>query len=140
MKNEQTEFLDDISSILDCLSKKIKIKFISIKLIELIYDRKILKNHNQISFYSGNNKIIIENKEKPDNALLLENPLENISKVLLISTLNKLSLVNEKNKLYKELLNKEQLDIDKIYKKYNQIIINFKDFSDIYSNHIIKKK
>ena len=140
MKNEQTEFLDDISSILDCLSKKIKIKFISIKLIELIYDRKILKNHNQISFYSGNNKIIIENKEKPDNALLLENPLENISKVLLISTLNKLSLVNEKNKLYKELLNKEQLDLDKIYKKYNQIIINFKDFSDIYSNHIIKKK
>ena len=140
MKNEQTEFLDDISSILDCLSKKIKIKFISIKLIELIYDRKILKNHNQISFYSGNNKIIIEYKEKPDNALLLENPLENISKVLLISTLNKLSLVNEKNKLYKERLNKEQLDIDKIYKKYNQIIINFKDFSDIYSNHIIKKK
>ena len=137
-KNEEPEFLDDISSVLDCLSKKIKIKFISIKLLELIYDQKILKKHNQVSFYTGYNKIIIEYKDKPDNALLIVNPLENISKVLLISTLNKLNLVNEKSNLYKELLNKEQLNLDNIYKKYNQIINNFKDFSDIYSNQIIE--
>ena len=140
-KNEEPEFIDDISSVLDCLSKKIKIKFISINLLELIYDQNILKKHNQVSFCTGYNKIIIEYKEKPDNALLIVNPLENISKVLLISTtLNKLnlSLVNEKNQLYKELLNKEQLNLDNIYKKFNQIINNFKDFSDIYSNQIIK--
>ena len=110
-------------------------------MLELIYEQNILKRHNQVLFYTGYNKIIIEYKEKPDNALLIVNPLENISKVLLISTtLNKLnlSLVNEKNQLYKELLNKEQLNLDNIYKKFNQIINNFKDFSDIYSNQIIK--
>jgi len=139
LQNEQPEFLDDISSVLDCLDNKIKIKLISIKLLELVYDKNILNAHNQISFNSGNNKIIFEYKERPDNALLLLNPLENISKILLISTINQLNLVNEKNKLYKELLNKEKLDLDKIYKKYNQIIINYKDYTDIDSNQIIKK-
>ena len=137
LKNEQPEFLEDISSILDCLSNKIKIKFISIKLLELIYDENILKNHNQVLIYSGNNKVIISYKEKQDNVLLLINPLENISQVLLISIINKLSLINEKNQLYKELLNKEQLNLDKIYKKYNKIIFNYKDYSDIYSNNSI---
>lgn len=139
LQNEQPEFLDDISSVLDCLGNKIKIKLISIKLLELIYDENILNAHNQISFNSGNNKIIIEYKERPDNALLLLNPLENISKILLITTINQLNLVNERNKLYKELLNKEKLDLDKIYNKYNQIIINYKDYTDIDSNQIIKK-
>ena len=115
-KNEQPEFIDDISSFLDCLSKKINIKFINLKLLELLYDKDILKNHNQVSFYSGNNKIIIEYKEKQNNALLLINPLETISKVLMISNLNKLNPVSEKNQLYKELLSKEQIDLDKIYK------------------------
>ena len=134
-KNEQPEFIDDISSFLDCLSNKINIKFINLKFLELLYDKDILKNHNQVSFYSGNNKIIIEYKEKQNNALLLINPLETISKVLLISNLNKLNPVIEKNQLYKELLGKEQIDLDKIYKKFNQIIINYKDCS----NQIIKK-
>jgi len=88
LQNEQPEFLDDISSVLDCLGNKIKIKLISIKLLELVYDKNILNAHNQISFNSGNNKIIFEYKERPDNALLLLNPLENISKILLISTTN----------------------------------------------------
>ena len=139
LKNEQPEFIDDISSVLDCLNNKIRIKFMGIKLVELIYNKKILKNHNKISYYTGNNKIIIEYEEKQDNALLIENPLENISKVWLISTLNKLNFINEKNRLYQELLNKEQLNIDKIYKKFNQIFINLKDFSDIYSNSVINK-
>ena len=65
------------------------------------------KNHNQVLIYSGNNKVIVSYKEKQDNALLLINPLENISKVLLISTINKLNLINQKNQLYKELLNKD---------------------------------
>ena len=42
LKIEQPEFIDDISSILDSLSREIKIKFISIKLLELIYDKNIL--------------------------------------------------------------------------------------------------
>ena len=67
--------------------------------------------------------------------MLLINPLETISKVLLISNLNKLNPVIEKNQLYKELLGKEQIDLDKIYKKFNQIIINYKDCS----NQIMKK-
>ena len=140
LKNEQPEYIDDISSVLDCLNNKIKIKFMSIKLLEIIYDKKILINHNKLSFYSGNNKIIIEYEKKQDNALLIENPLENISKVWSISTLNKFNSVKEKNQLYQEILNKEQLDIDIIYKKFNKIIINLKDYSDIYSNSYTKKR
>ena len=88
---------------------------------------------------SGNNKVIVAYKENQENALLFINPLDNISEVLLISIINKLSLINEKNKLYQELLNKEKLNLDKIYKEYNKIIFNYKDFSDIYSNQSIKQ-
>ena len=84
-------------------------------MLELLYDKDILKNHNQVSYFSGNTKIIIEYKEKQNNALLLINPLETISKVLLISNLNKLNPISEKNQLYKELLGKEQIDLDKIF-------------------------
>ena len=139
LNNEQPEFIDDISSILDCLENKIKIKFMSIKLLELIYDIKILKNHHQVSFYSGNNRIIIEYKEKQDNALFIINPLENISKVILISTLNNINIINDKNHLYKVLLKKEKLNFDKIYRKYYKILANFKDFSNICLNQIIEE-
>ena len=139
LKNEQPEFIDDISSILECLNNKVKIKFMSIKILESIYDKKILKDHNQISFCSGNNKIIIEYKDKQDNALFIENPFENISKIMLISTLNKFNFVNNKNQLYNELLSKEQLDFKKIYKKYKEIITNFKDYTDICSSQIAKE-
>ena len=88
---------------------------------------------------SGNNKVIVAYTENQENALLFINPLDNISEVLLISIINKLSLINEKNKLYQELLNKEKLNLDKIYKEYNKIIFNYKDFSDIYSNQSIKQ-
>lgn len=107
LKNEQPEFLEDISSILDCLINNIKIKFINIKLLELIYNENFLKNHNQVLINSGNNKVIVTYKEKQENALFLINPLDNISKVLLISIKNELSLYKEKNKFYQELLNKK---------------------------------
>ena len=139
LKNEQPEFIDDISSALDCLNNKAKIKFMSIKILELIYDKNILKDHNQISFCSGNNKIIIEYKDKQDNALFIVNPLENISKIILISTLNNFNLVYNKNQLYNELLSKEQLNLNKIYKKYIQIITNFKDYSGICLSQITKE-
>ena len=122
LKNEKPEFIDDISSILDCLNNKIKIKFMNIKLLEYLYDKDILKDHNQISFWSGNNKIIIEFKDRQDIFLFIVNPLENISKIMLFSTLNKFNLANGKYQLYKELLSKKQLDVNEIYKKYNKII------------------
>ena len=56
---------------------------------------------------SGNNKVIVTYKEKQENALFLINPLDNISKVLLISIKNELSLYKEKNKFYQEFLNKK---------------------------------
>jgi hypothetical protein len=139
MKKEEPEFIDDISFILDCLLNKIKIKFISIKLFKLIYDKNILKNHNKVLFSSGNNRIIIEYEGKQENALLLINPLENISRILLISTLNQLELLSDKNHLYKDLIKKEKLDLDKIYIKYYRILTNLKDFSDIYSSQINKE-
>ena len=139
LKNEKPEFIDDISSILDCLNNKIKIKFMNIKLLEYLYDKDILKDHNQISFWSGNNKIIIEFKDRQDIFLFIVNPLENISKIMLFSTLNKFNLANGKYQLYKELLSKKQLDVNEIYKKYNKIITNIKDYSDIYSSQINKE-
>jgi hypothetical protein len=72
-------------------------------LLVLIYDKNILINHNKVLSHSGNNRIIIEYEGKKDNALLLINPLENISKILLISTLNKLNLMSDRNQFYKDL-------------------------------------
>ena len=97
--------INDFNSCIKSLKNKKKLKLISKQLIEAIYKGNDLRQFNNIKYYAGNNKIIIEFKEQEDNkALLLINPLEENDKkenIFIISTKNK-----NKNYIFEELLNK----------------------------------
>ena len=80
MPKNPPEFLNNIDSAIDYL-KTDKFKLISKELINLIFDENDLNNINLVNYYSGYNKIIIEFfGEEEINALLMYNPLEQISK------------------------------------------------------------
>ena len=97
-------FINDFSSIINCIKNNKKLKLVPKQLIKTLYEENSLKQCNSVKYYTGNNKLIIEyNDNKYNNALLLINPLEeneNNKKIFLISLNNK-----DKYTLFKELLN-----------------------------------
>ena len=109
---EDFTFINDFSSVINCLKSKKKFKLISKQLLEEIYDEDFLKEKNCIKYYSGKNKLLIEFKDKVENkSILIIDPLnENeIEKRIYIITnkpekngisLNK--LLNEKDKFNNE--------------------------------------
>ena len=71
-----SEYINDFSVILEYLKKNVKLKLVSRKFLELIYDEESLENDKYMKYYSGNNKLIIEYKENISNkALLIIDPL-----------------------------------------------------------------
>jgi len=101
LPQEDPDFINDFSSILEEITNNKKIQCISKKLFELIYDKNNLKDYHYIKYYSGNNKLIIE-YENDNKAILLIDPLnqtnlKNNAKIILIED-------EKKNKLFKNLL------------------------------------
>ena len=67
-------FINNFSTILKYIKNNKKIKCISKKLFEKIYNENDLKDYHYIKYYSGNNKLIIE-YENDNKAILLNDPL-----------------------------------------------------------------
>ena len=77
--SKKPDFLNDISSIIDCLQEGNTFKLVNKKLMELIFTNiKELKEKNVlIKYYAGYNKIIIEHiTDNEKNALLIIDPLD----------------------------------------------------------------
>ena len=118
-------FINNFSSVIKYLNSKKRLKVISKKLIDLIYEEEDIKEYKIIKYYSGNNKIIIEFKENYDNkALLIINPLEEnitMKNAFIISTKKE-----ERKIIYKEIL---ENNISNIKSKLN--IISFEKYINI---------
>ena len=72
-------FVNDFFSVINSLKSNKKLKLISKKLIEEIYDEDFLKEKNCIKYYSGKNKLLIEYKDKIENrSILIIDPLNEI--------------------------------------------------------------
>ena len=82
LTNENIEFINNISSIITCIKNNINCIIVKKNFIEYFYKNKYeLTNNNNINYYTGNNKIIIEFKnpsEKKD--ILINNQLDYSSK------------------------------------------------------------
>ena len=101
------EFLNDITSVIDCIKNRINFILVNKELMEFVFknNKNELRNYKCISYYTGNKKIIIEFKtNNENNALLLFDPLKiNKKNAYLIEKTN-----NERNNiiLYENILNK----------------------------------
>jgi len=62
LPEKDPNFINDFSLILNCIENNKKIKCLSKKLLELIYDKSDLKDVNCIKYYSGNNKLTFYSK------------------------------------------------------------------------------
>jgi hypothetical protein len=128
------EIIYDISSAIKALKNYKKLKLVKKDLMKSICDLNYLRYYKTVSFYCGNNKLIIEFVGKfTNNALLIVNPLDSIidnsiySFVIAFRTLN-----NCKENLYISLLNNDNINLNKNVVKNlqnNNIIIN-KNFDE----------
>ena len=128
------EIIYDISSAIKALKNYKKLKLVKKDLMKSICDLNYLRYYKTVSFYCGNNKLIIEFVGKfTNNALLIVNPLDSIidnsiySFVIAFRTLN-----NCKENLYVSLLNNDNINLNKNEVKNlqnNNIIIN-KNFDE----------
>ena len=110
LPKEDPIFINNFSEILKYVKKNKKIKCISKKLLELIYDKDDLKDYHYIKYYSGNNKLIIE-YENDNKAILVKDPLnqreiKNNINIILIKD-------KQKNKIFKNLLSSKNNIPDK---------------------------
>ena len=69
LPKQNPEFINDISSFIECITKKNKFKLISKELIDLVNRKLNLKLYQNsiVNYYTGNNKLIIEFKGKNEN-------------------------------------------------------------------------
>ena len=129
LPNKSPHFLNDFASILKNLKDNIKLKLVSRKLIELIYEEKYIKEDYFVKFYTGNNKIIIEYKENEDNKeLLLIDPLnyiESQDNIFIIFIKDE-----DKNELFEKILsNKPDCKFESNH--FNNYIISFENYLNI---------
>ena len=130
LPNKSPHFLNDFASILKNLKDNIKLKLVSRKLIELIYEEKYIKEDYFVKFYTGNNKIIIEYKENEDNkALLLIDPLNYIESQ---DTIFIIFIKDEdKNELFEKILSiKTDCKFESNH-YFNNYIISFENYLNI---------
>ena len=121
-------FINNISTAINCLKTKQKFQLINSQLIESIYNKNDLKSHKIITYYSGNNKLIIEFKDNNNKAILLLNPLDDINKKIYIVIKN-----DDQNNLYEELLNKNSEFYNELERNYKgENIIPFKIYINIF--------
>ena len=121
------EFINNFSSIINCLSNNRKMIMISsnlFELIESIYEKEENELiYNKIKYYSGNKKLIIKFKDNDNNKVLLLNNhingniIQNINNIFIISVKNK-----EKNEdiIYKQILSEKNIET-KMNVNYNII-------------------
>ena len=127
--NIQNYIINDFSSTLNCLYKNKKIKLISKKLIEAIFNKEDLKDLIGIKYYCGNNKLIIEYKD--NKALLLNDPLNE-------SEINKNTYIiytedkdeKDKNSFFEHLISKK-LDMSVYKSEIKDNIVSFEGYLNI---------
>ena len=134
-------FINNFEDIIYNINNSKKLKLVNKKLIDSLLNKNnenILRDLSIIIYYGGNNKIILEYKNKKDNkALLLMNQLnENIMK-------NKSFIIDIDNKyklsLYKDILSeKDNLHIF-IKNNYKNYIIPFEQYLKSNYNNISSK-
>ena len=115
-------FINDFSSVINCLKSNRKFKLISKKLIEVLYDEDFLKKQKCIKYYSGKNKLLIEYKDiKENKSILIIDPLnENGIKKRIYIISNK----TDKNDIsLNKLLNEKDNFNNESEEKYNNITI-----------------
>ena len=74
---ERPEIISNFATIISHINKNAKFKIFSKSLLEYLYCKNDLRDHNYAKYYAGNNKLIIEFQGKDeDKALLLIDPLD----------------------------------------------------------------
>ena len=115
-------FVNDFFSVINCLKSNKKLKLVSKKLIEEIYDEDFIKEQKCIKYYSGKNRLLIEYKDKIENrSILIIDPLnENeINKRIYI-----ISNKPDKNDIsLNKLINEKENFNNESEEKYNNITI-----------------
>ena len=119
LPKQNPEFINDISSFVECINKWNKFKLISKEFFSLVNEKLNLNlsQNSIIKYYAGNNKLIIEFKGKNENnAILINGPLSIYYKVYFIEIkkndwqnrilYNKILSINELN----EKIKKEEFD------------------------------
>ena len=131
-------FINDFKTIITYLKNEKKLKLINKNLLELLFSENDLINI-PIKYYGGNDKIIIEYKDKKDaKALLLINPLNQnsiINRVYILSINNKQKLL-----LYIDLLSEENNLNIKLKKKYQKFVISFENYLNKLNNNNTPQK
>ena len=114
------EFLNDITSVIDCLKNGINFILVNKELMEFVFknNKNELRNYKCISYYTGNKKIIIEFKSNNENnSLLLFDPLK----------------INKKNAYLIEKTKYGRNNIilyENILNKFNTYLINNDEFKN----------
>ena len=131
-------FINDFPNIISSLNNFKKLRLVNKQLIDSFTIKNDLKDLSIIQYYGGNNKIIIEYKNKKDNkALLLLNPLDdNIMKykAFILSVSNK-----DKLFLYRDLLSEKDNSNITSRKKYQNFVISFANYINNSNNASIKR-
>ena len=117
-------FINNLNDIIEHLKNEKKLKLINKKFIDLLYQNENnLKNIPIIQYYGGNNKLIVEYKNKRANkALLLLEPLNQnsiINRIFILSINNK-----DKLFLYNDLLSEENNSNIESKQKYKKFVIS----------------
>lgn len=124
------EFVNDISSAINCLKEKEDFQLLNKKLLESFYGNNYeLRKNNYVNFYAGNNKIIIEFiKRFEQYSLLLVNPLSYEKEIYFID----IKKFFFKNQLYREILSYNENISNFVSKKpyYKNAIKSFSDFTN----------
>ena len=108
------KFIDNFSSLIDCLKNKRNYTLINQNFSELLLEPDVISKHRPVTYYPGNKKVIIEFKDKSERYALLDfNPFEKKKTICIIEKSDK-----ERNnkKLYENILSKEIKDYNSILK------------------------
>ena len=118
--------IKDFDNIIYNIDNFHKLKLVNKKLIESLPNKTDLKDLPVIQYYGGNNKIIIEYKNKKDNkALLVLNPLDD--KIMKYKIFILLVDNNSKLSLYKDLLSEIDTNIS-LNQNYKKFVISFYNY------------
>jgi len=137
LPKQNPEFINDISSFVECISirKWNRFKLISKELIDLVNEKLNLKLYQNsiVKYYTGNNKLIIEFKNKNENnAILINGPL---SKYYIFYFIEIKKNDWENKSLYNKILSIKELNEKIIKEEFNNIIISRKEFINNKNNN-----
>ena len=128
LPKQNPEFINNIPSFVEFIKKQQKFKLISKDFIDEINEKANLNicQNTPVTYYTGNNKIIIEFKDKNENiAVLINYPLLNYFTLYFIE-IKKDEI--QKNILYFKILSIEKFKENVIKEKFNNTIYTKKEF------------